>query len=155
MNYILVSDYIYINIFVVVTKSIISFSDYFSKMVQFNHWNFCSDDAGDGLVDTILKCDYLELQMAVKESVERIHWGVKMQEDGTWIIKGVVEYYLPVMNQTDVQNDFPGFTVSAINKLDLHSAINMVNRNMIFTVTAMKEDEGLVFTVYTINQNRQ
>ena len=89
--------------------------------------------------------------MAVKESVERIHWGVKMQEDGTWSIKGIVEYYLPAMNQTDVQDDFPGFTVSAINKLDLHSAINMVNRNMIFTVTAVKEDEGLVFTVYTIN----
>ena len=89
--------------------------------------------------------------MAVKESVERIHWGVKMQEDGTWIIKGIVEYYLPVMNQMDVQNDFPGFAVSAIDMHDLHSAIKMVNRYMIFTVTAVKEDKSLVFTVYTIN----
>lgn len=55
------------------------------------------------------------------------------------------------MNETDVQDDFPGFAVSAIDKHDLHSAINMMNRNMIFTVSAEKEDEGLDFTVYTID----
>lgn len=89
--------------------------------------------------------------MAVKESVERIHWGVKMQEDGTWIIKDIVEYFLPVMNQTDVQDDFPGFAFSAIDKHDLHRTINMVNRSMILTVNAVKEEESLVFTVCIID----
>src|SRR5687768_5153909 len=102
-------------------------------------WCFRSDDAHDDDNACLAKLNHLELVVARIFQVERMHYGMREQDDGSLTIKGTIQFWqLPVVGWF-VESHFEGFTVTPVEEADMVVFDNMIDRTCRFTITAVKD----------------
>ena len=104
-------------------------------------WCFCSDDAHDDEDACLAKLDHLKLVVATIFTVERMHYGMRQQDDGSFTIKGTIQFVEHPLVDWYVESHFEGFTVSPVKEVDMVVFNNMIDRTCRFAITALKDYE--------------
>src|SRR5688572_18792274 len=90
-------------------------------------WCYRSDESHDDEIACLAKLNHLELVVARIFTVERMHYGMREQDDESFTIKGTIQLLeLPVVDWY-VEGHFEGFSVSPLEEVDMAVFNNMID----------------------------
>ena len=123
-------------------------------MALSKYWSFQSDDNHDDLDACLSVMDSLELVAAQSHLVERIHYGVMFQRDGSLTIRGIVKFYSDLTNVHAVRNLFEDCHVLPIRRHQFMRLNNILDRmlqtQILFTITVEADGQGnMTITVHS------